>query len=87
MSDLISRSETIKKLREYADQKCFNGEEELANGILKAICFMAKEDNVPAAYDVEKVVEQIRCDCYSMGFDESQTEILVNDIRKGGVHE
>ena len=41
--------------------------------------------NAPTAYDVEKVVDHVRQDCYSMGFDESQTEIVVADIRKGGV--
>ena len=47
--------------------------------------FMAHLDEQPTAYDVEKVVEQIRCDCYTIGLDESQTEIVVNDVRKGGV--
>ena len=41
-------------------------------------------DAQPTAYDVEKVVDAVRVDCYSMGFDESQTEIIVGDIRKGG---
>ena len=59
MSDLISRSETIKKLREYAEQKHRNGEVELANGILKAVCFLKSESNIPAAYDVEKVVTEL----------------------------
>ena len=36
-------------------------------------------------YDVEKVVDSVRADCYTMGFDESKTEIIVADIRKGGV--
>ena len=35
--------------------------------------------------DVEKVVDVVREDCYSMGFDESQTEIIIEDARKGGV--
>lgn len=26
-------------------------------------------------------------DCYSMGFDESQTEIITDDIKAGGVNE
>lgn len=47
MDDLISRSETIKKLYEYADKKHSTGEVELANGILKAACFIKKEDNIP----------------------------------------
>lgn len=38
----------------------------------------------PTVYDVEKVVDVVREDCYSMGFDESQTEIIVNDIVKAG---
>lgn len=41
--------------------------------------------NSKTAYDVEKVVDVVREDCYSMGFDESQTDIVVKDIRKGGV--
>ena len=41
--------------------------------------------NQPTTYDVEKVVDAVREDCYSMGFDESQTEIIIKDIRKGGV--
>lgn len=44
-------------------------------------------DKEPTAYDVEKAVEIVRVDCYSMGFDESQTEIIVEDIRKGGIDE
>lgn len=38
---------------------------------------------LPCAYDVEKVVEDVRVDCCSMGFDESQVEIIVADIRNG----
>ena len=48
MSDLISRSETIEKLYEYADEKHSTGEVELANGILKAACFIKNESNIPA---------------------------------------
>lgn len=39
----------------------------------------------PTAYDVEKVVEEVRSDCYTLGFDESQTDIVVDDVRRGGV--
>ena len=35
-------------------------------------------------YDVEAVVESVQCDCYTMGLDENQAEILVDDIRNGG---
>lgn len=47
-NDLISKSTTIKMLREYADQKCVRGEIELANGILKAVCYI-ENGNIPAA--------------------------------------
>ena len=57
-NDLISRDFTVKALREYAEQKHAGGETELANGILKAVCFLQKEENVPTAYDVEKVVAE-----------------------------
>ena len=57
--DLISRDFSVKALREYAEQKHAGGETELANGILKAVCFLEKKENVPTAYDVEKVVEEM----------------------------
>lgn len=57
--DLISRDFTVKALREYAEQKHAVGQTELANGILKAINFLEKEENVPTAYDVEKVVTEL----------------------------
>lgn len=44
-------------------------------------------DKEPTFYNPEKVVEFVRVDCYSMGFDESQAEIIVEDIRKGGIDE
>lgn len=60
-NDLISRSETERLLRAYADEVgCNRGEYELANGILKVVCFLSKSENVPTAYDVDKVVEQLK---------------------------
>ncbi len=56
-NDLISRDFSVKALREYAEQKHAGGETELANGILKGVCFLDKKENVPTAYDVEKVIE------------------------------
>lgn len=58
--DLISREYTVKALREYAEQKHAVGQTELANGILKAVNFLQKEENVPTAYDVEKVVAELK---------------------------
>lgn len=58
--DLISRKETERILREYADDVgCNRGEYEMANGILKAVCCMNKPENVPTAYDVEEVIHQL----------------------------
>lgn len=60
-NDLISRSTAEKLLREYADEVgCNRGEYELANGILKAVNFLNDSENIPTAYDLDKVVEQIK---------------------------
>ena len=55
-NDLISKSTTTKMLREYADQKCSRGEVELANGILKAGCYI-EGGNIPAANGEQDVCE------------------------------
>ena len=39
-------------------------------------------ENSIQAYDVDKVVQDVRCGCYEMGLDESQTEIIVSEIVK-----
>ena len=36
----------------------------------------------PTSYSIDKVVEDVRCRCYEMGLDESQTEIVVSEIVK-----
>ena len=56
---LISRQTAIDKLFEYAESKFQSGEIELANGILKAKCFLESPCNIPTAYDVDKVIEEI----------------------------
>ena len=38
----------------------------------------------PTAYDIDKVVKDVRCRCYEMGLDETQTEIIVSEIVKQG---
>lgn len=57
--DLISRDTTMKMLREYAEVKFACGQIELANGILKAVNYI-ENDNILVAYDVDKVVKQIK---------------------------
>ena len=56
---LISRQTAINKLFEYAESKFQSSEIELANGILKAKCFLESPCNIPTAYDVDKVLEQL----------------------------
>ena len=92
MSDLISRSELIMRLSDYALQESPNdnestGEQRISKMIYDAIqnCISCVEEQ-PTAYSVDKVVEDVRCRCYEMGLDESQTEIVVSEIvKQGGV--
>lgn len=56
---LISRQTAIDKLFEYAERKFQSGEIELANGILKAKCFLESPCNIPTAYNVDKVIKEI----------------------------
>ena len=56
---LISRQTAIDKLFEHAESKFQSGEIELANGILKAKCFLESPCNIPTAYNVDKVLEQL----------------------------
>ena len=56
---LISWQTAIDKLFEYAESKFQSGEIELANGILKAKCFLESPCNIPTAYNVDKVLEQL----------------------------
>lgn len=58
-NDLISRQTAIDKLFEYAESKFQSGEIELANGILKAKCFLESPCNILTAYNVDKVLEQL----------------------------
>ena len=59
---MANTEETIKALRNYAEQKNYGGETVLANGILKAVCFIEKEENIPTVDEKEiirKTVERI----------------------------
>lgn len=42
-------------------------------------------DEQPTAYDIEKTVDRVREICYQLSLDESQTELIVDEIKKGGV--
>lgn len=78
MGDLISRSFAIKLLRNYADLKFANGEPELSGGIFKAVSYI-KNDNIPTAYDAEKVIQQLEEKISSY---ELCVEIAIKEIDK-----
>ena len=88
MSDLISRAETERLLREYADEVgCKRGEYELANGILKAVSYI--RHNVPTAYDVDAVVEKLdkasyKADCLGATVKYLNFDDTVHIVRAGG---
>ena len=90
---LINADALMLHLSNYALQESPNdnesiGERRISEMVYRVIqnCIEAVEKQ-PTAYNPEKVVEIVRVDCYTMGFDESQTEIIVEDIRKGGIKE
>ena len=90
MSDLISRSELLKAMDTWDK---FGYDEH--NRLIKIdrtdeeyVPYVHYEDMVkcvkgmPTAYLVDKVVDDVRCRCYEIGLDESQTEIIVSEIVK-----
>ena len=78
MSDLISRSKVIAVL-EKLEEHSLTGKMDISNAIYLL-------ENQPTSYDIDKVVENVRCRCYEFGLDESQTEIIVSEIvKQGGV--
>ena len=54
------------------------------NGLWHFTGIKAMIENQSTTFDVDKVVDSVRVACYQMGFDESQTEIIVDEIRNGG---
>lgn len=78
----------IERLKKLAAEEKFNTLHNFEKELEK--CYRNKADckaeiatlkNYQTAYDVDKVIDEVRDDCYSMGFDENQTEIIVDDIR------
>lgn len=80
MSRLIDADVVEKMLRSYADEVgCHRGEYELANGILKSVCYL---ENIPTAYDPDKVVEELSNYLFEEYCIEDDSEIY--EIVKGG---
>ncbi|WP_313528763.1 DUF551 domain-containing protein [Anaerotignum sp.] len=87
MARCIDAEIAEKSLRQYAEQKHANGEIELANGILKAVC---KLKTLPAA-DVKEVVrgkwikfeleydEEEKVEMLSCKLPDDEEEIIVTD--------
>mgnify|MGYP000959701917 CR=1 FL=1 len=77
MGRLIDEQVTNEAVRKILRKYGFQDESVVSDEIWDCI-----ENEVQTAYDVEQAIEDARVDAYSMGFDESQVEILVKDIRQ-----
>lgn len=84
MSDLISRAETERLLREYADEVgCKRGEYELANGILKAVSYI--RHNVPTAYDVDAVEQELEAFKTTTWSDFMEEEVEIINLERAKI--
>lgn len=66
MSDLISKSALIKVLKDRATNEAIMGymtAYDVTNSIIDEV------EEQPTAYDIDKVIEDIRCRCYEFGLD------------------
>ena len=100
MNDLISRSVAIDLLYKYADQKFVTDGVSMANGILKAKCFIDNEENIPTAFDLDKVIAEmeemidpnvdfatgIPCDNWVVDMQNEIIAKCIEIVKKGGVH-
>ena len=70
-----------------ADKLINQGYEIVVDGLQYDTCNKSIDiDAITTAYSVDTVIEDVRCRCYEMGLDESQTEIIVSEIvKQGGV--
>lgn len=75
---LIDESKTNEAVRKILRKYGFSDESIVADEVWEAI-----ENEVPTAYNIEEVIEKVRTDAYMMSFDESQVEILIDDIKQG----
>ena len=57
----------------------FKGQSDFAKDTREAAQSLIESQ--PTAYDMDKVIDQVRQYCYLMGLDESQTEIIVDNIK------
>lgn len=82
MSDLISRESAIRAVQNYFTSLIEKGihNVDIVNCNADIVNLFTQ---LSISYDMEKVIHKVREDAYSMSFDESQVEILIDDIRKG----
>lgn len=78
MGRLIDENTVNEAVRKILRKYGFNDDSTVSDEIWDCI-----ENEVPTAYDIEKVIEKVRTDAYTMSFDESQVEILIDDIKQG----
>lgn len=85
--DLISRSVLLEEINNFSMR--ITGS---PNAVTSKIVEKTKEsiatiiNEQPTAYDMDKVIDAVRFDCYGLGMDESSTEIIVDDIKSGGIN-
>lgn len=96
MSDLISRSNLIMRLSDYALQESPNdnestGEQRISKMIYDAIqnCISCVEEQ-PTAYDIDKVVDEFELHSFEFGADTLPAHyVRLNDaieiVKQGGV--
>ena len=83
MSDLISRQAVLDKLKDFSDMYTLNEE---AKVVLETIVRIVTEQ--PTAYDVEKVVAELKKESYQEYCDSERIVELkdaIDIVRKGGV--
>ena len=78
-NDLISRSRLLSSINKRYNEKCNIVPDNLAEGFMQMEKLIKEQ---PTAYNINKVVENVSCRCYELGLDESQTELITNEILK-----
>ena len=79
-NDLISRNALLEHMKNWAFQECPIRIDEPESDVYRTIkeaINLVKEH--PTAYDTDTVIDAVRHDLYSIGLNESQTEIIVDE--------
>lgn len=79
MGRLIDADEFIIRVEE----KLKTAKEQQTRIVLSLMIGIIAEQ--PTAYDVEKIIKNLRLTCYAMGLEEHEADVLVRVVEKGGV--